>query len=42
VILVTTPWPVASRVVTPGPGEARIWSADLDRGPRPSTIWVPY
>jgi 4'-phosphopantetheinyl transferase len=28
----TAPWPVASRVVAPGPGEARIWSADLEPG----------
>jgi 4'-phosphopantetheinyl transferase len=29
---VTPPWPLASRVVAPGPAEARIWSADLEPG----------
>jgi len=25
-------WPVSSRIIAPGPGEARIWSADLEPG----------
>ena len=34
-------WPVSSRITAPGPGEARIWSADLEPGAAAIDRFVP-
>ena len=38
---VTAAWPVSSRITAPGPGEARIWTADLEPGAAAIDRFVP-